>query len=55
MISPTAKVTNRRSALGRLRSQNQNLTTTISVFCRTKIISSTVSRMMTTIFDFIMV
>ena len=55
MISPIAKHTNNKSALGKLRSQNQNLTTTISVFWRTKMISNTVSKMMMTIFVLIVV
>ena len=53
MIRPIAKVMNNKSALGKLRSQNQKWTTTISVFWRTKMISNTVSKMMMTIFVFI--
>jgi len=49
---PMAKHTKMRRALGILISQKKKLTMTISVFCRTKMISSTARRTMTKILVF---
>jgi hypothetical protein len=52
MINPMAKQTNSNRALGILSSQKKKLVLTVSVFCRTKIISRTANEMMMMTFVF---